>query len=280
MKQLRVLFLTLSYVTGIGAAGFILAGCGHAGTAQSAVTVDPPASASSPTSPVKATPSATSPVTTVPPGSRLPTTASASSPPTTTATAIASPTTTTSPATTATTATTAPVGSAANAVSPDAVSPDVVPTTITPAYVDAVLVVLNHIYGNATRLMVATNTIPLQIPTDLRAIFADPEYGTQIEVFSVELDQGFSDVRKPLGDRVITVVRILSTSPGCIYVQDHTTFEHTSVDPVDDPYPQYLALETKSPADDPNAINPTPWAISYDVSFAGPASPPPNPCAP
>jgi len=156
--------------------------------------------------------------------------------------------------------------------------PDVVPAVITPAYVDAVFAVLDHVYGNAVRLMVATTNLPVQATVDLRAVFADPEYATELKIFHLELEQGFAHVRRPPGDRRTTVVRVLSASETCIFVQTKTSFRAVITDPAPETGTEYYALEKKSSANDPDRLNSTAWEIYYDVAYTAVEPPPKDPC--
>jgi hypothetical protein len=221
------------------AAGLVLAACGSATHPGSADVT-----ASAPTT----VPPTNTPPTTVPPTTAPPSTA---------------PPTTGVPATTSTT------------VAPN---PSVVPAVITPAYVNAVFAVLNHVYGNATRLMIATTNIPPQAAADLRAIFADPEYETELKAFSITLAQGFGGAKTPLGDRLTTVVSILSSSSTCIYAQTKTNFAAVTVDPQPQTGPEYYALESKPSSIDPDNLNSSAWAIFFNASFQSPTPPPTDPC--
>jgi hypothetical protein len=77
-----------------------------------------------------------------------------------------------SPTTAARATTTVPTTVAPTTVAPTttAPDPDVVPAVITPAYVDAVFVVLDHIYGNAVRSEVRGRSLTKPASVDLRSI--------------------------------------------------------------------------------------------------------------
>ena len=55
-------------------------------------------------------------------------------------------------------------------------NPDVVPPVITVAYVNAVFAALNHINGNAARLLVDDGQFTNNVRSILRAIYNDPLY--------------------------------------------------------------------------------------------------------
>lgn len=151
-------------------------------------------------------------------------------------------------------------------------NPDVVPAVITPAYVDAVFVELNRIYGDATRLEIGTDSVSTEVYQLLRSIYTDPDYGFQVKIFKQSLADGFANVVKPPGDRTTKVLKLLSATPSCILVQTETTFRGVVLHPGPPAASEYYMLGLKPPNYDPNHINPTPWAISINVSFTTPTT--------
>jgi hypothetical protein len=215
-------------------------------SAQTPATVDRPTGSVTSTT-LPSSPGAGRTTTTRPPDR---TTTTATSP-----TSVTTVTTTTAPATTPT-----------------------VPATITAAYVDSVFAVLNHIYGNATRLMISTTNLPPPAVADIRSIFADPEFNTELKIFSLELDQGFAGVKIPPGDRVTRVVRIISESTTCVFAQTATSFAAVVQHPPAENGSEYTGIETKLPSNDPQGLNSTNWAIFFNESFPTPTTPPSDPC--
>jgi hypothetical protein len=185
-------------------------------------------------------------------------------------------TTTTRPSGGGTTTTTATTPTTTSP--PPSTSSATVPSAITPAYVNSILAALNHVYGNATRLMIATTNLPPAAVADIRAIFADPEFNTELKIFSLELDQGFAGVKIPPGDRVTTVDKIISASPTCIYMQTTTNFDAVVAQPSPENGSEYTAIETKLLVNDPEGLNSTGWAIFFNESFPTPTAPPADPC--
>jgi hypothetical protein len=192
------------------------------------------------------------------------------SPTTARTTTTATPTTTAAP-----TSTTADPPSTATSLS---TSSPTVPATITPAYVNMVFATLNHVYGNATRLMISTTNLPPAAVADIRSIFADPEFNTELKIFSLELDQGFAGVKMPPGDRVTKVVKILSSSPTCVYTETSTSFAAVVDNPSPEGGSEYTGIETKLAVNDPEHLNSTSWAIFFNESFPTPTAPPVDPC--
>jgi hypothetical protein len=158
-------------------------------------------------------------------------------------------------------------------------NPDLIPAVITPAYVDAVFKALDHIYGNVVRLMVNTSNIPPEATADLRAIFADPQFATELKIFSLELDQKPGDLRDPPGDEITTVEKLLDVSRSCIYLRTTTNYAPVLKDPATSDGSEYYALIPKPDTIDPENLNATAWAIFYNESFQTPTPPPADPCA-
>ncbi|MCU4187529.1 hypothetical protein K6U06_24440 [Acidiferrimicrobium sp. IK] len=173
------------------------------------------------------------------------------------------PTTTLLPTTTSTTPSTLPP--ATTTTVPDPVN---IPPTIDAAYVNAVLAQLNHVYGDAQRIEIATKFLPKSIPPLLRAIFGDAQYARELSVFSQALQGNQLDGLSPnAGDRKMTAVALSSNSTSCI--QASIVADYRSVDPVAPPsVPGYVVLRPKISADDPQGVNRTPWMIFYESNQA------------
>lgn len=151
-------------------------------------------------------------------------------------------------------------------------NPDVIPAVITPAYVDAVFRVLNHIYGDASRLMLSERAVTPGVLTDLRAIYDDPLYSQEVKIARQSLAESLSNVRRPPGDIVTTVLRVISASPSCTFVQTSSSYANVLVDPSPPEPSEYWVLEPKATGIDPDHLNPTPWALARAVVFTTPTS--------
>jgi hypothetical protein len=187
-------------------------------------------------------------------------------------------TTTTRPSgggTTTTTATTPTTTSPPPSTS-SAIDPTRVPAVVTPSYVDAVFVVLNHIYGNALRLDLQTVDVPPQSVADLRSIYNDPLFGQEVTIASQTLTGNLSNVRMPPGDQVTRVTRLISSSPSCIFIEATTTVRQVVFKTPPVGY-EYFELQPKQAGIDPQNLNSTPWAISFNVFYSSP-TPQADPC--
>lgn len=184
---------------------------------------------------------------------------------------VASPTTSpavTSPASTNPTTTT----------SPDAVNPDVIPPVITVPYVDAVFKVLEHIDGNVSRNLLLTGRVTQQDLTDLRAIYSDPLYAQEVKIAQQSIGGDLSNVRRPPGDVVIKVLKLISATPSCIFVSTQSDYSSVLIKPGQQAASEYWMLTPKLQVDDPGGINPTHWSLSFNADFIT-STEIPNQCA-
>jgi hypothetical protein len=155
--------------------------------------------------------------------------------------------------------------------------PYVVPAVITPAYVNAVFAVLNHVYGNATRVLVATREVTPAVKADLRAIFNDPLYASQVLEAQQSLTGAINNVRPSPGDEVTQVVKLIYASRSCIFLQATSNLSAVLLHPTPEPASEYFELSPKEYSTHQSDLNPTPWAISADAAYLIPTSSP-NPC--
>jgi hypothetical protein len=155
--------------------------------------------------------------------------------------------------------------------------PDVVPAVITPAYVNAVFAVLNHINGNASRSLVSSGELTGQVRSDLRAIYNDPLYTQEITIAQQSLSQSLDNVRRPPGDIVTSVERLISATPTCVFVETESDYSAVLVEPGHPSASEFFKLSPKSQIMDPENLNPTPWSISFNAAFLTPTSVP-NQC--
>lgn len=150
-----------------------------------------------------------------------------------------------------------------------------VPTVITPAYVDAVFVVLNHVYGDATRALHVAHSVTPLVVADLRAVFSDPLFTAQVQSANAALkDAGLSNVKADPGDTRTLVERLITGQARCIFVEVSSNFAAIDIHPVPPPASDYYELQPKVSANDPRHLNDTPWAISIEETFSTPTSAP------
>jgi hypothetical protein len=155
---------------------------------------------------------------------------------------------------------TATLPSAAAATTTTTSDPWAVPSTITPAYVDRVLAELNHIDGNAFRDARAHNAVTPTYLADERAIRADDgEVALQEADLNKYIASRFAEVKPDPGDIMMTVTKILSAPPPCIFGAVAVNFSAVTSTPIT--YPPWFVALVPLAAD---ALNPTHWALADD----------------
>ena len=157
-------------------------------------------------------------------------------------------------------------------------NPNIIPAVITPAYVDAVFKVLEHVDGNASRQLIAAKAVTPDVLADIRAIYNDPLYTDEVRIAHESLQASTSNVRQPPGDVGVSVIRLISTSANCIFVQTSDDYSTVLVAPGPSPAAGYWGLRRKQSGADPNQLNSTPWALFFNAVYKSPTSVP-NQCA-
>jgi len=151
--------------------------------------------------------------------------------------------------------------------SPDAApAPAVVPPegAEEAAGVDRVLAGLDGVMGDLQRVLVRERRITPEVTDRLQSIYTGPELLNQIDAFRADVANGLAGYKTPPGNRVTTVSRLITVSPICVFVEVTRDYAPIAVGPAPPPSSLYVILVTKSEADDPRQLNPTPWAMLYD----------------
>jgi hypothetical protein len=146
-------------------------------------------------------------------------------------------------------------------------NPDVIPPVITPAYVDAVFVVLNHINGNVSRQLIKDHRISAGSLSELRAIFGNPLFQTEIDLAKQSLTGSTANVRNPPGDLRTTVSHLLTASDRCIFAETSSDFVNVLLRPGPPAASEYYRLSPQQSGGDPTHINPTPWIITFNAAY-------------
>jgi len=171
----------------------------------------------------------------------------------------------------ATTSATVPATVASTA----AADPYAVPATIDAAYLNRVFAALEHIDGDATRLIVANGKLFPAATDKLAAIYASDEFTAQTNVWLDLIDRGIAGFKRPPGDLITTVVRVLSVKASCLFVEVHRDYNAIRTEP-EALSTEFISLEPRTSSAGPEAMNPTPWLISgegYNKDGSTPADP-------
>jgi hypothetical protein len=141
---------------------------------------------------------------------------------------------------------------------------------ITVAYVNAVLGAIFHVYGNATRSLAAHRSVTPSVKADLRSIYLDPFYEDQTDAARLSLEGAISNVRPDPGDGVVVVESLITAEQGCIFISTQTNLTAVLIHPAPAAASEYYELVPKPPTIDPDHLNPTPWAIGFNVAYQTP----------
>ena len=126
-----------------------------------------------------------------------------------------------------------------------------------------VLAGLDGVMGDLQRILVRERRITTEVTDRLKAIYAGPELLNQIDAFRADVAGGLTGYENPPGNRVTTVSRLITLSPICVFVEVTRDYGPITLGPAR-PVALYVVLVTKSEADDPKQLNPTPWTMLYD----------------
>ncbi len=132
------------------------------------------------------------------------------------------------------------------------------------ATVNRILTGLDGVIGDLQRTLVRDRRITADVTDRLKALYTGPELLNQIDAFRADVTGGLVGYKNPPGNRVTTVRRLITASPICIFVEVSRNYGPITDGPAPPPSTLYVVLVTKTEADDPKALNPTPWAMLYD----------------
>ncbi|MGI8684408.1 MAG: hypothetical protein ACR2MO_04855 [Acidimicrobiales bacterium] len=153
-----------------------------------------------------------------------------------------------------------------------------IPDVIDAPYMNRVLAALDKVDTSAVRVIVETKDVPQRVAELYNSIYNDEWFTLKIDswISALEEDRELSTIRRPVGDRVTTVDRLIATSPGCVWMAVKRDYSQTDVAP-GEPRTEYLALQPLDPSNDPNHHNPTAWMITTDGTN-NEGREPANPC--
>lgn len=152
-----------------------------------------------------------------------------------------------------------------------------VPATIDAAYLNRVFEALDAVDGDATRLIVRTKSLPPAAAERLIAIYSDDELKIQTGRWLDVIEAGMTGYRPDPGNLKTSVVRILSSTPRCVFVvvkRDHSAIA-VNPQPVRE---TFVFLGPLDPVRNKKQLNPTPWMIEGE-GFNSDGSMPGDPCA-
>lgn len=145
------------------------------------------------------------------------------------------------------------------------------------ASVNAALAALDAVMGDVQRILVRERTLTGEVTDRLRAIYAGPELGLQLDALARDVRDGLAGYAPVPGNRTTTVTRMISATDTCVFAEVRRDYRAVADRPDAGSATLYVALVPKDPAEDVNHLNPTPWAMLYDGAQPN-GSQPPSPC--
>lgn len=150
-----------------------------------------------------------------------------------------------------------------------------VPEVIDVAYVEKVMAALDHVYGDAIRILARDRQITQDFLEHLAAIYGERFFRLVQRSWSEEVRNGLTDVASAPGDPRADVVRLIRSDRQCIVAAVNRDFAaiRRSV-PVNTPQ-RFIGLVPAGRRTNP--INPTTWILAYD-GWNSDGSEPIDPC--
>ena len=154
----------------------------------------------------------------------------------------------------------------------------VVPDVIDTAYVETVMQALDHVLGDAIRLLVRqAGRVSDEFLNHLVALYTDKEFEFQQGLWLKETQKGVGNRPADPGDPITRIRQLVRADPDCVVIAVERDFSPTlRQPPIETPQP-YIALVPASPGRDTLGANPTPWIMSFD-GFMDDGSAPGAPC--
>lgn len=152
-----------------------------------------------------------------------------------------------------------------------------VPEVIDVAYVEKVMAALDHVYGDAIRILARERTITEDFLDRLAAIYTPSEFALVQDVWVKDVALGLQGLRTDPGDPTTQVDELLRSDKDCIVGKVTRSFVATRERVEPSPHQRFIGLIPK-PEKPSGDLNPTPWVLSFD-GFKTDGNEPSTPCA-
>jgi hypothetical protein len=146
-----------------------------------------------------------------------------------------------------------------------------VPDVIDVAYVEKVMEALDHVYGDAIRILARERQITKEFLEHLAAIYGSRFFSLAERLWVSEVADGLATIRTRPGNPRTTVQTIIRSDASCVVIAVDRDFSGVRT-AAPSPTPQrYVALV-------PSSKNGTGWLMAYD-GFREDGLPPEQPCS-
>jgi hypothetical protein len=138
-----------------------------------------------------------------------------------------------------------------------------VPAVIDEAYVTRVMQALDHVYGDAVRLLATTRQVNEDFLRYLVAIHNPRIYGLVQDLWVKTQAQGFDGLAAAPADPRTRIDKLLRADRDCVLVEGDRDFTplHRRDDPTN--HSPFVALTPLRGERNPGNLNPTPWTINF-----------------
>ena len=150
--------------------------------------------------------------------------------------------------------------------------PYAIPAVIDANYLNRVFVALDHIDGDAARIIVSNWRLVPPATDRMAAIYFTSEFTAQTNLWLDLLDQP-NRFKPQVGDRKTTTRRIITARQSCVFAEIERDYTAITVD-AKPPSASYVAMKASAPSQ----LNPTPWKIDF-VGTRSDGAQPGDPCA-
>jgi hypothetical protein len=152
-----------------------------------------------------------------------------------------------------------------------------VPAVIDAAYVEKVMEALDHVYGDAIRILARERQITKEFLEHLASIYGDRFFRLAQDAWVKDAAEGLVGLPARPGDPETTIQQLVRADSNCIVASVVRDFAPTRSTPQEKTPQRFIGLVPLPGDRDGAQINPTPWLMAYD-GFTPDGSAPPDPC--
>lgn len=151
-----------------------------------------------------------------------------------------------------------------------------VPQVIDVAYVEKVMEALDHVYGDAIRILAREREITKDFLEHLAAIYTPSEFELTQEIWVRDVAAGLPGLRDDPGNPRTEIQRLLRAETECVVAAVARDFSPTRTTSDRSTPQRFIALVPKT-GTGARSMNLTPWLITFD-GFKDDGSEPSQPC--
>lgn len=151
-----------------------------------------------------------------------------------------------------------------------------VPAVIDVAYVEKVMEALDHVYGDAIRILAREREITKDFLEHLAAIYGDRFFELAQRAWVREVADELPTLAEHPRDPTTEITELVQATPECVVARVFRDFGPTRKTPPKPTPQRFIALIPQRDRD-VSRLNPTPWIMSYD-GYTDTGAIPDRPC--